>query len=166
MFSLACASAQAREGQWHAPQPFSVQVAKERVRAPDFAIRDLSGKVRSLEEFRGKVVLIHFWASWCDPCKQEFPALSSLASEFGPAGLVVLGVAEDSRERVEAFLEENRAGFPILIDQYGSVMRDYRAGVIPVSVIVGKDGRIIGTLVGPHDYASDQAREYFKKMLE
>jgi len=157
---------QARAGDERALQPFSVQAAKERVRAPDFALKDLSGKVRSLAEFRGRVVLIHFWASWCIPCKQEFPALSSLASEFGPRGLVVLGVAGDSRERVEAFLEENRAGFLILIDQYGSAMRDYRVGVIPVSVIVGKDGIIKGTLAGPHDYGSEDARGYFEKTLE
>lgn len=152
-------------GQEHVMQPFSVQPVKES-RASGFTLMDTEGKKRTLEEFKGKVLLVHFWASWCDPCKKEFPALSRLATEFGPKGLVVLGVAEDSRERVEAFLKENRAGFPILFDQYGSVMRDYRVSLIPVSVIVGKDGLIEGTLLGPRDYESDAARDYFEKILK
>ncbi len=109
---------------------------------------------------------MHFWASWCDPCKKEFPALSALASEFGPRGLVVLGVAEDSRSRVEEFLKDNKAHFPILFDQYGSVMRDYRVSLLPVTVIIGRDGSVEGTLVGPREYGSAAAREYFEKILK
>lgn len=160
---LAAAPAAAR--QVHLLQPFSVQMVKEKGRAPDFSLIDMEGRRRTLEEFRGKVVLVHFWASWCEPCKKEFPALSGLASEFESGGLVVLGVAEDSRERVEAFLKENKALFPVLIDQYGSVMRDYRVSLIPVSVIVGKDGFIEGTLLGLRDYGSAEAREFFEKLL-
>ena len=164
LFLLAAAPLAA--GQEHAWEPFSVQAVKEKGRAAGFSLRDMEGRKRTLEEFRGKVLLVHFWASWCDPCKKEFPALSQLASEFGPKGLVVLGIAEDSRERVEAFLKENRAGFPILFDQYGSVMRDYRVSLIPVTVIVGKDGFVEGTLLGPRDYGSAAAREYFEKILQ
>ena len=160
------AAAPLAAGQEHALQPFSVQAVKEKGRAAGFSLRDMEGRKRTLEEFRGKVLLVHFWASWCDPCKKEFPALSQLASDFGPKGLVVLGIAEDSRERVEAFLKENRAGFPILLDQYGSVMRDYRVSLIPVTVIVGKDGLVEGTLLGPRDYGSAEAREYFEKILQ
>ncbi|CAG1002069.1 glutathione peroxidase [Methylophilaceae bacterium] len=164
---LLLAAAPAAAGQeHHSLQPFSVQPLKERGRAADFSLKDMEGRKRTLGEFRGKVLLVHFWASWCEPCKKEFPALSALASEFGPKGLVVLGVAEDSRERVEAFMKENRAGFPILFDQYGSVMRDYRVSLIPVSVIVGKDGFIEGTLLGPREYGSPEAHEYFEKILK
>lgn len=166
IFLFLLAAAPAAAGQEHLLQPFSVQPVKEKGRAADFSLMDLEGRRRTLDEFRGKVLLVHFWASWCDPCKKEFPALSRLAIEFGPKGLVVLGVAEDSRERVEAFLKENRTLFPILFDQYGSVMRDYRVSLIPVSVIVGKDGLIEGTLVGPRDYGSSAAREYFEKILK
>lgn len=164
LFLLAAAPAAA--GQEHTLLPFSVQPVKEKGRAADFSLRDMEGRSRTLGEFRGKVLLVHFWASWCDPCKKEFPALSALASEFAEKGLVVLGVAEDSRERVEAFLKENGAAFTILLDQYGSVMRDYRVSLIPVSVIVGRDGLIEGTLLGPRDYGSGEAREYFEKILK
>lgn len=163
---LCLAAAPAAAGQEHALQPFSVQPVKERTGAPGFVLADLEGRKRSLQEFRGSVLLVHFWASWCDPCKKEFPALSALASEFGPRGLVVLGVAEDSRSRVEEFLKDNKAHFPILFDQYGSVMRDYRVSLLPVTVIIGRDGSVEGTLVGPREYGSAAAREYFEKILK
>jgi len=166
MLSLLLAAAPLAAGQGHALQPFSVQPAGQKAAAPEFSLKDLEGRERSLHEFRGSVLLVHFWASWCDPCKKEFPALSALATEFAPKGLVVLGVAEDSRSRVEKFLEENKADFPVLFDQYGSVMRDYRVSLIPVTVIIGRDGSIVGSLVGPREYGSEAAREYFEKILE
>jgi peroxiredoxin len=164
---LLLAAAPAAAGQeHHALQPFSVQSAKEARRAADFSLKDIDGRKRTLAEFSGKVIILHFWASWCEPCKMEFPALSKLASEFGHRGLVVVAIAGDSRERVNEFLKENRVHFPVLIDQYGSAMRDYRVSLIPVSVIVGKDGQVIGSLLGPRDYESDAAREYFEKILK
>lgn len=162
---LAAAPVAAGQGH-HSLQPFSVQALKEARRAAEFSLTDVDGRKRTLSEFKGKVLIIHFWASWCEPCKMEFPALSKLASDFGPRGLSVIGVAEDSRERVQEFLKENRAHFPVLIDQYGSAMREYRVSLIPVSVIVGKDGQVIGILMGPRDYASAEAREYFEKLLK
>lgn len=162
---LAAAPAAAREGH-QMLAPFSVQPAKGGEKAPEFVLPDMDGRKRSLAEFRGRVLVVHFWASWCVPCRQEFPALSSIAAELGPRGLSVVGVAADSRERVEAFLRGSPAAFPVLIDQYGSVMRKYGVGLIPVSVIVGRDGRLIGTALGPKDYSGPEAREFFERLLK
>ncbi|MCL4873467.1 TlpA family protein disulfide reductase [bacterium] len=134
--------------------------------APDIRLKDLDGIERSLSDFRGKTVLLHFWASWCEPCRQEFPALSKLASDFRDKGLVVIGVAVDSRRRVMEFLEKSPAGFPVLIDQYGEAKKSYRVGVIPMSVIIGKSGRVEGVLAGPRDYGSPAAAEFFENSLK
>lgn len=164
---LLLVAAQAAAGQGHHQlQPFSVQPAKDAEEAADFALIDMEGKERRLAEFDGKVLLIHFWASWCEPCRLEFPALSRLAADLSGRGFAVVAIAGDSRDRVEGFLKENRANFPVLIDQYGSVMRKYRVSLIPVSVIVGRDGLVQGTLVGPRDYGSGEARAYFEKILK
>lgn len=90
----------------HELKPFIVQQPRKQAAAPEFRLKDLEGRERSLSEFKGKTVLIHFWASWCEPCRQEFPALSRLSREYRDRGLVVLGVAGDSKERVKAFQRE------------------------------------------------------------
>lgn len=137
-------------------------------RAPDFSLEDLNGRTRSLKDFRGRTVLLHFWASWCEPCREEFPALKglwrSIAGEEKSKSndLVILAVAEDSAERVAPFVSERGVEFPVLLDQYGGVMRDYGVSVIPVSVVIDGDGMIRAVLVGPRDYSSDEAREFFK----
>lgn len=162
---LAAAHAAAGQGH-HGLEPFSVQPAKDAGRAADFVLKDMDGKERRLADFRGKVLLIHFWASWCEPCRKEFPALSRLQADLNGKGFAVVAIATDSRERVEAFLKENRAHFPVLIDQYGSVMRKYKVSLIPVSVIVDRNGQVQGSLLGPRDYGSNEAREYFEKILK
>ncbi|MBZ0221347.1 MAG: TlpA family protein disulfide reductase [Candidatus Methylomirabilis sp.] len=149
----------------HILLPFIVQPSSESGPAPDFRLRDLDDIERSLSEFKGKTVLLHFWASWCEPCREEFPALSKLASDFRDRGLVVLGVAIDSKKRVMEFLEKSPAGFPMLIDQYGEAKKSYRVGVIPMSVIIGKSGKIEGVLAGPRDYGSPAAAEFLEKNL-
>jgi peroxiredoxin len=150
----------------HKLLPFIVQHPEESGPAPGFRLKDLDGIERSLLDFKGKTVLLHFWASWCEPCRKEFPALSMLASHFRDRGLVVLGVAVDSRQRVMGFLEGTPAGFPVLIDQYGEAKRSYRVGVIPMSVIIGKGGRVEGVLAGPREYGSTAAMEFFENSLK
>lgn len=152
--------------QKHILLPFIVQPSNESNTSPDFRLKDLDGIERSLSEFKGKTVLLHFWASWCEPCREEFPALSKLAADFRDKGLVVIGVAVDSRKRVMEFLEKSPAGFPVLIDQYGEAKKSYRVGVIPMSVIIGKSGRVEGVLAGPRDYGSPAAMEFFDTSLK
>lgn len=165
LLSPAAAKAAGEGHRNHELKPFVVQKPEKPSAAPEFRLKDLEGRERSLSEFRGKAVLIHFWASWCEPCRQEFPALSRLSREYKGRGLVVLAIAGDSKERVKAFLNENPADFPVLIDQYGSAMRSYKVGVIPVSVLVGKDGRTAGVLAGPREYDSPAAFEFFDGLL-
>lgn len=128
--------------------------------AVDFSLKDLSGASRRLSDFRGKTVLLHFWASWCEPCKAEYPALKRLWDELGGKDFVILAVAEDSAERVRPFVQERGVGFPVLIDQYGGVMRSYGVSVIPVSFVIDKDGMIEAALVGPGDYGSTEAKRF------
>src|SRR3972149_3226537 len=146
----------------HELKPFLVQQPKKPSAAPEFRLKDLEGRERSLSEFKGKLVLIHFWASWCEPCRLEFPALSRLSREYRDSGLVVLAIAGDSKERVKAFLKESPADFLVLLDQYGSAMRSYKVKVIPASVLIGRDGRTAGVLAGPREYDSPAAFEFFK----
>lgn len=134
--------------------------------APSFTLEDMDGRRRSVEEFRGRVVFLRFWATWCGPCKEELPAVKALWEEYSDRGLTVVGVAEDSRARVEPFVKDYGMRFPVLLDPYGKVMREYGVRVIPVTVIIDRDGFVLGRIVGGRDYKSPEAREYIEGLLD
>lgn len=144
---------------------FIVQGAPGAGHAPSFTLHDLDGRQRSLEEFGGRVVLLHFWASWCEPCIEEFPAIEALSALFKDRDLTVIAVAEDSVERARSFVDEHGFSSTVLVDRWGKVMREYGVMVIPYSVVIGRDGGIKGVISGPRDYSGQAAVEYFEKVL-
>lgn len=122
--------------------------ARAEALAPSFTLVDLDGRTRSLESFRGRPVLVNFWATWCPPCRMELPELQATWSAHQGC-LDVVGVAESSggADDLRAFVREHGIGYPILLDD-GSAGRAYGAATIPRSVLIGADGRIVGTFVG------------------
>lgn len=137
--------------------------------APDFSLRTLQDANASLSQYKGKVVLVNFWATWCDPCREEIPWLIELQEKYGPRGLVVLGVAMDDEGKsvVAPYVEKERftvggkpvsMNYPILIGTE-EVAQKY-GGLIgfPTSYLVGRDGRIAKRIIGQFHYEEmDQA---------
>jgi len=111
--------------------------------APPFTLKGVKGSTVSLASYKGKVVLLDFWATWCRPCRIEMPRVEALYKEFKTKGLVVFGVnfAEDIAT-VKAFLAKNPYTMPILLDTKGEAGRLYQADAIPTLVVIGKDGKI------------------------
>jgi peroxiredoxin len=111
--------------------------------APAFSLVDLNGKVVALEQFKGKVVFLNFWALWCGPCKEELPELDALFRKYREEGFDVIGVSVDpSGENVARFLQKKPVSFTILIDKKGDVADAYLFSSLPTGFIIGRDGTI------------------------
>jgi peroxiredoxin len=112
--------------------------------APYFTLFTLDGQKVSLEQFKGRPVILNFWASWCEPCGMEMPFLQTNFKKFEGAGLMVLGInasERDSRQDVERFLEEHPVTFPILLEGEGSgVSKSYGIHGLPASYFIDTDG--------------------------
>lgn len=111
--------------------------------APDFALPRDNGEVVSLSEFRGQVVMINFWASWCGPCRQEMPLLEKIHQRYEPLGFTLLGVnVEENSSDAKAFLEDRPVTFPILFDPHNGVSKLYDVVAMPSTVLIDRQGNV------------------------
>jgi peroxiredoxin len=111
--------------------------------APDFSLVDVTGKAVTLKQFKGKVVFLDFWAPWCDPCKEELPALDALYKRYGQEGFEIIGIDIDSSEKLlTEFLQKVPITFTVLIDEKSVIRRAYNFRTLPTAFIIGKDGVI------------------------
>ncbi len=134
--------------------------------APAFTLPDLSGKQVSLHDYRGKVVFLNFWATWCIPCREEMPAFEELHQTFQAQGLVFLAVnLREGPDRVKAFVGEQHLSFPVLLDQSGSVFRSYAGFGLPNTYVISREGRLLARGVGRRDWASIEAKELIRELL-
>jgi peroxiredoxin len=134
--------------------------------APPFLLKDLDGKEQALDDYKGRVILIHFWATWCVPCKDELPTLRALWERLKDRGFAVVAIAADSKKAVLPFTKEHGLRFPVLIDQYGSALRAYRAWALPASYVVGKAGTIEWIALGPRDWTSPEVTDVIEGLLK
>ena len=111
--------------------------------APDFALKSSSGENLRLSEYRGDVVMINFWATWCGPCRQEMPLLDELYSRYQRVGFSLLGVnIDDDSRRAMQMVQELGVQFPVLFDENKEVSKLYEVEAMPVTVLVDREGRV------------------------
>ena len=125
--------------------------------APDFTAQTLDGRQVRLSDFRGKVVLLNFWATWCPPCVREIPRLVRVAEAYQDDGLVVLGVNttfQDDMAKVGQFTREQGISYPVLLDPDGTVSEKYPARLMPTTVLIDRDGRMVHIKLGEVDEAT------------
>jgi thiol-disulfide isomerase/thioredoxin len=131
----------------------------------DFDLPDLNGKIVSLEDFRGKVLIINFWATWCPPCEEEIPKLNQLQKKYKNEGLVVIGIAldKDSLNLVEPFIRKKRVGYPILVgnEQLLRSLKDFSG--VPTTLIVDQKGNLKKKYDGSFD--KDDLEKSLKELL-
>ncbi|MBI3609999.1 MAG: TlpA family protein disulfide reductase [Nitrospirae bacterium] len=134
--------------------------------APDFEITALDGRRVSLENVRGKIVLLNFWTTWCEACIREMPALDRFYQDFRDEAFALLAVnLRESPARVEAFRNTHRIRCPILLDREGEVGDAYGVLAIPATFILDREGMMIGKITGARDWASVTARCLIHELL-
>jgi len=135
--------------------------------APDFVAPRLDGGVQTLSNFRGSVVLLNLWATWCPPCIAEMPVHNRLAEKYGPRGVVVLGVAgDDDPQAVRRFVEEREVKFDILLDPGGAVGTQYGITGYPETFLVDREGRLREKFIGPRPAIGDEPAPEITGALE
>lgn len=134
--------------------------------APELTARDLSGTPKTLADYRGKVVLLNFWASWCTICLQEKPSMERLRVKMAGRPLVIVALASaEAPEEVKAYLSRTKLGFPVLLDPDGSNTKRWKVFALPTSFLLDAEGRVRYVLTGPTEWDEGEALRVVESML-
>jgi thiol-disulfide isomerase/thioredoxin len=134
--------------------------------APELRAQDLAGVPKTLADYRGKVVLLNFWASWCPPCLREMPSMERLRVKMAgrPLEIVALNSAE-APEEVNAYLARMKLGFPILLDPDGSNTKRWKVFALPTTFMLDAEGRVRYVLTGPTEWDEGEALGIIQSLL-
>jgi peroxiredoxin len=136
--------------------------------APDFSVMDLSGKSISLSDYKGKVLFLNFWATWCPPCRAEIPDFVEVYGQQKAKGLEILGISLDSKGKdvITAFVDKYKINYPVVLETRNTtekIIDDYQPGqFIPTTIVIDKQGRIRNKHVG--QMTKDMLLKYFQQL--
>lgn len=135
--------------------------------APALQLSDLDGKHWSLEPLRGRAVLLNFWATWCEPCRAEMPALQALARRREAEGLTVLTVNyRESEAAIRRFFDAAAITLTVLLDRDGAAARAWTPRIFPSTVLIDRGGRPRRVVVGEVDWGGDETRRWVDELLK
>jgi peroxiredoxin len=133
----------------------------------DFALPNLSGEIVHLSDFKGHVVLMNFFGTWCAPCREEMPSLEKAFQQNKDNGFVVLGISGDKKkETIESFVQTYKLTFPVLLDLENQVFKQYFVRGIPVTYLLDRQGRIATMYRGEADWNSREAQMLLEHLLQ
>ena len=136
------------------------------LRAPYWRLPGIGGEPRGPEDYKGRVVLLNFWASWCPPCRDEFPSLERLQNKIGGKDFTVLAVSvSDSAEGIARFLQGRTPPFDILMDDDGKVSTAFRARGVPVTYLLDRAGRLVAGKTGPQHWDSPEMEALIRQAI-
>ena len=136
------------------------------IAAEDFELAALAGGKLKLSSFRGSVVYLNFWATWCPPCRAEMPSMERLYTRLKDKGLEIVAVdLQESKDQVQKFVKENKLTFTVLLDSSGTVGSAYGAQSIPTTYLVDRRGMILGRSIGGREWDSPDMLALFEAVL-
>lgn len=144
-----------------------LQPIKDNAPTPDFSAMTPEGKKLSLKDFRGKVVLLNFWASWCVPCREEMPAMEKLYQEYKHKNFVVLAIAvKDRKQDAVDFVRELKLTYPVALDNDAQIGALYGAWGLPATYLIGPKGEGLARGWGPADWYNETSRKLIQDLLD
>jgi len=148
-------------------QAANLKAVEGKVAAPALVLKDLQGKSHDLKDYRGQVVLVQFWATYCGPCRQEMPSMNKMQTKMGKVPFKILAVDMGETEaEVKQFVSEVKPEFTILMDEDGQSIGDWKVFAAPSNFIVGPEGNIRYTLFGGVEWDSDELIEKIKAVAK
>jgi thiol-disulfide isomerase/thioredoxin len=133
---------------------------------PPLALKDPAGKAHNLAAYRGKVVLVNFWATWCAPCREELPSMQALRERLAGGGFEVLTVnLMESEEKITAFLESERIDLPVLMDRDGAAGKRWKVRMLPISFVIDRRGAIRYQLVGEANWTGPDVAPVIERLI-
>jgi len=143
-----------------------IQVLPDRTQPRDFTLPLLGGANASLSSYKGKIVILNFWATWCPPCRAEMPSMEKLYQRFKNQGLEILAVdLGESAVTVRRFIQNNRYTFPVMLDTDNRIGSLYGIQAIPTTFIIDREGKIIARVIGSIEWDSPQVIAAFEALL-
>ncbi len=148
--------------------PLDQALAVQNSPAPNFTLPRLNGEIVRLSDYRGKIVFLNIWATWCPPCREEMPAMEKLYQEMKGEAFEILAVSIDAAgaKAVGPFMKQNKLSFPALLDPKGMVKGLYGITGVPETFIIDKDGIINSKIIGPRDWAGSKAVRFFRDLAQ
>jgi thiol-disulfide isomerase/thioredoxin len=154
MFALAAPSPAASPSPWQGGP------------TPPLVLKDLDGREVRLDAFRGRTVVVNFWATWCAPCVEEMPSLARLREKFAPQGLEVIGVNfQENAARIRPFLERYGIDMPVVRDHDGSASKAWGVSVYPSAFVIGPDQKVAFVVVGEADWSGPPIEPRIRSIL-
>jgi peroxiredoxin len=145
-----------------------IQPIVDKKKIPDFCLEGLNGEKVQLKALKGKIIFLNFWATWCGPCKEEMPSMEALYQHFKDRNFIFLTISLDfgGQEPVRKFIENHRYQFPVLLDSSGKTLDLFEVSKIPTTLIIDKNGKMIGRIIGPRNWSSPEFFSLIEQMLQ
>ena len=136
--------------------------------APDFSLRNLQGNYENLNNYRGQVIVLNFWATWCVPCRVEMPSFEKLYRRYRSEGVIVLAVTLDKNagQKIKSFVHKYGISFPVLLDEKGEAEQLYPSMTIPFTYVIDREGRVVARVDGAKNWESDETFEAIEYLLK
>jgi peroxiredoxin len=153
-------------GKTSACESFGVQRFEARKEAPSFSLKDLNGKQISLNEYKGKPLLLFFWGSWCQACKEDIVLLEKFFERNrGRVEILTIVIDGEKEKKVKNVVKDHRITLPVLLDKKEQVARTYGVRMIPTAFLINREGWVEGTVVGQRDWCAPEALSAVRELL-
>jgi peroxiredoxin len=140
-------------------------ISKKPVKAPAFSVITEHEKI-TLLDFSGKLIILNFWSTDCQPCRKEMPSLNTLGQKYKKQGLKIIAISvNDSWSSVNEFKKKYDLNFPLLIDNDRSIRQQYEVDVIPLTYLIGRNGRLIARFIGERDWMHKDMQTFIQSYL-